>query len=249
MHAAGMILPSPPAPNPHWAWFCDIDGTLIELASEPSSLRTSRNLPELLDALHRRVGGAMALISGRSVSNILALIAPLRIPLSGCHGLERCLADGTVLCPAPSPGIEQARRILRDFADSHDGITLEDKGVTLALHYRQAPHLEAACRNVVTQALSGDLGMLAGKMVFEVKPRGVSKGTALAAFMKTDPFRGRSPVFIGDDLTDEDGFEAAAMLGGRGILVGAARPTKAAFRLEDVPSLHRWLAGLSLYSH
>lgn len=245
IYDAGMTLSLPPAPNPRWAWFFDIDGTLIELGTEPAPLRVSHNLPELLAALDRRVGGAMALISGRAVSNILALISPLKIPLAGCHGIERHLADGRILRPAPSPGIAHARQLLTSFVNRHDGLRLEDKGVALALHYRQAPHLETACRNAVEQAISSDLGVLAGKMVFEVKPREFSKGTALGAFMALDPFLGRTPVFLGDDLADEDGFEAAATLGGFGILVGPPRPTKAMFRLNDVSSLHLWLTGLS----
>lgn len=241
-----MTLPPPPAPSPQWAWFCDIDGTLIELASEPSSLRKSHHLPELLDTVRRRVGGALALISGRTVSNMLELIAPLELPLAGCHGLERRLADGRVLRATPSPRMERARRILRDFVDRHDGVFLEDKTLTLALHYRQAPQLEAACRRVVERVSAGELGLLAGKMVFEVKPRTSSKGTALGAFMETEPFCGRRPVFLGDDQTDEDGFKAAAARGGLGILVGPPRPTHATFRLADVASLHVWLAGLNL---
>ncbi len=245
MHAAGMILSPPPHPDPHWAWFFDIDGTLIELASEPSSLQRPHHLAELLAAVRQRVGGAMALVSGRSVANILALIAPLEVPLSGCHGLERYLADGRLLRPPPSPRIDRARGMMKAFAEKHPGIVLEDKGLTLALHYRHVPHLEIECAAVVAQAASGDLEVLAGKMVFEVKPRGVSKGTALRAFMETDPFRGRLPIFLGDDLTDEDGFEAVAALGGKGVLVGPPRPTKATFRLQSVPALHDWLAGLS----
>jgi trehalose 6-phosphate phosphatase len=245
MHDAGMTLSLPPAPDPHWAWFFDIDGTLIELEAEPSPLRASHALPKLLGAIDRRVGGAVALVSGRTVTNILALISPLEMPLAGCHGVERRLADGRILRPAPAPGIDRARRLLTTFVGRHHGLLLEDKGLTLALHYRQAPHLETACRNVVEQALSGNLDVLAGKMAFEIKPRGYSKGTALAAFMAVMPFQGRTPVFLGDDLTDEDGFEAAAAQGGLGVLVGPPRPTKAMFRLENVSALHIWLTGLS----
>jgi len=245
MHDAGISLPLPPAPDPHWAWFFDIDGTLIELAGEPSSLRVSHALPEVLEAMSRRVGGAMALVSGRTVSNILALIAPLEMPLAGCHGVERRLADGRVLRPAPAPEIARARQLLTTFTRGHAGLRLEDKGVALAIHYRDVPQLEAACRNAVEQAISGNLGVLAGKMMFEIKPRDYSKGTALTAFMAVMPFQGRTPVFLGDDQSDEDGFAAAAAHGGLGILVGPPRPTKAMFRLENVSSLHIWLTGLS----
>ncbi|PKU22739.1 trehalose-phosphatase [Telmatospirillum siberiense] len=246
MHDTGKTLSPPPAPDPCWAWFLDIDGTLIELTGEPSSLRKPHRLPELLEALRRRVGGAVALVSGRSVSNMRALIAPAELPLAGCHGLERRLADGRMLRAPSSPLLAEARATLRAFADDHPGVFLEDKECTLALHYRQVPHLEWACRDAVERTVSGDLGMLSGKMVYEVKPRNFSKGTALRSFMESTPFQGRRPVFLGDDLTDEDGFEAAAALGGIGILVGPVRPTRAEFRLADVPSLHAWLAALGL---
>lgn len=246
MDDASRMLPLPPAPDPHWAWFFDIDGTLIELAQEPSSPGFRQHLPDLLEAMRRRVDGALALISGRSVSNIMALIAPAELPLAGCHGLEQRLADGQILRTPTSPGLAKARKMLQTFVDGHPEISLEDKETTLALHYRQAPHLAEACRDTVEQALSGDLGLLAGKMVYEMKPRGVSKGTALHSFMKTTPFRGRRPIFLGDDVSDEDGFEAAATLGGLGVLVGPRRPTRAAFHLADVAALHLWLAGIGL---
>jgi trehalose 6-phosphate phosphatase len=239
-------LPLPPVPDPNWAWFFDIDGTLIELAQEPASLKIKHRLPEILAALQRQLGGALALVSGRSIENILQLIAPFRLPLAGCHGIERRLADGRILRPEPSPDMDRARRIFSDFTKAHDGLFLEDKGLTLALHFRQAPHLEADCQAVAEQAAVGDLNWFPGKMVFEVMARNYTKGSAVEAFMAEEPFRGRKPVFIGDDLPDEDGFETVRRLGGLGILIGPMRSTKAQFRLDSVSALHAWLAKLPL---
>ena len=245
MPDANPILPVPPIPDPDWAWFFDIDGTLIELSSEPASLKDKQRLPELLEALHHRVGGALALVSGRSLSNMLQLIAPFRLPLAGCHGIERHLADGSILRPEQSPALKRARKTLTDFTNAHDGLFLEDKGLTLALHYRQAPDLEAACRSVIEQVATDDLGWFSGKMVFEVMSRGYDKGNAVEAFMATAPFRGRKPVFLGDDLPDENGFRAAKAFGGLGILIGPPRSTAAMFQLENVTSMHAWLAALA----
>lgn len=237
-------LPAPPAPAPEWAWFSDIDGTLIELADTPASLGNARHLPGLLTALSGRVGGALALVSGRPVANVLRLIAPCRIPLAGCHGLERLLPDGSLIRPPASSDLDRARRILAAFAADHPGVVFEDKDVVLGLHFRKVPQLEAACRAAVEQATSGNLGWFAGKMVFEVKPRGLDKGTAIQAFLDQTPFRGRLPVFLGDDLPDEAGFEVARARGGFGVLVGEPRPTRALYRLESVPAVLAWLSTL-----
>jgi trehalose 6-phosphate phosphatase len=236
-------LPAPPLPSPGWAWFLDIDGTLIEIADTPSAIHIPPELPGLLQALADRHGGAVALVSGRTVENIARLVAPFHPPAAGLHGLERRLADGRVLRPDPSPLLDGIRRSLSDFAAANPGVILEDKGLSLALHYRLAPHREAAARAVAEAAVAGhpELRLQAGKMVFEIRPRGADKGGALRAFMAEPPFAGRVPVFVGDDVTDEDGFKAANALGGISVMIGPPRPTAASFRLADVAGLRRWL--------
>lgn len=234
-------LPGPPAPDAGWAWFFDIDGTLIELADEPASLEAGPHLPAFLEHLYHRFGGAMALVSGRTLSNILCLTAPFRLPSAGCHGAERLLADGRILRMPPSQHLARARGILSRFAAAHPDLVFEDKDTVLSLHFRKAPHLETVCRAVVEQAASGDLGWIAGKMVFEIKSRAFNKGSAVQSFLESQPFRGRMPVFVGDDLPDEDAFDAVRRRGGFGVLVGALRPTKALYRLESVSSVHGWL--------
>lgn len=238
-------LPLPPVPDPAWAWFFDIDGTLIELAQEPSSLRAGRGFPDMLRGLMNRLD-AMALVSGRSLGNMEKLVAPLALPMAGCHGTEMRLPDGSLSCPPAPPALARARRILAQLAERHPGLVLEEKPYSLALHFRHAPELAAACREAAREAAGSDLEWLAGKMIYEVKLGGFTKGTAIRRYMTMAPFAGRRPLFIGDDITDEDGFEAVAALGGIGILVGEKRPTKAIFRLENVSSVHAWLAGLDL---
>lgn len=234
-------LPPPPDPRPDWAWFLDVDGTLIEIAPTPSAIHVPPDLPGVLRALADRHGGALALVSGRSAENIERLVRPYRFPAAGLHGMERMTAAGEIRRPEPLPGLAAIRARLR--AVEGGGVLVEDKSLSLALHYRLAPEREAACRAVAEAAVAAhpEFSLLAGKMVFEVKPRGVDKGTALKAFMAEPPFAGRVPVFVGDDVTDEHGFEAANALGGITVLVGPERATAARFRLDDVAACGAWL--------
>ncbi|MGE5548612.1 MAG: trehalose-phosphatase [Solirubrobacterales bacterium] len=236
-------LPPPPRPSPDWAFFLDVDGTLIEIAPTPSAIHIPSELPGQLKALADRHGGAVATVSGRTIDNQTELLAPEVFPAAGLHGLERRRFDGTLLRPPPLPGLDDLRRRLKPLEGG--GVVLEDKGLSLALHYRLAPGREEECRQAVAAAAADhpEFRLLAGKMVFELKPAGVDKGTAVQAFMAEPPFRGRVPVFVGDDVTDEDGFVAANRLGGFAVLVGPARPTAARYRLDDVAACRQWLFG------
>lgn len=237
------MIPAPPPPGPDWAWFLDVDGTLIDIAPTPSAIHFPPDLPARLAKLAGRHGGALALVSGRALDNILQLVAPLVPPAAGLHGLERRDAGGRVVRPGPLPGLDAMRAELQAFAAAHPGVILEDKGLTLALHYRQAPALEADCRRAAQRAAPPGFAVAAGKMVFEIRPKGADKGGAVAAFMAEPPFAGRVPVFVGDDVTDEDGFVAANRLGGSSVLVGPERATQARWRLPDVAAAARWLFG------
>jgi trehalose 6-phosphate phosphatase len=164
------------------------------------------------------------------------------VPVAGVHGLERRGADGRIQRAEPGAGLAAARSVLRAFADEHPALLLEDKGLSLGLHYRAAPELGAASRRLAERLTQAhDLALQPGDMVAELRTPGPTKGDALAAFMAEPPFAGAAPVFVGDDLTDEDGFTAARALGGTGILVGPARATAADSRLADVGAVFAWI--------
>lgn len=236
-------LPPPPVPADDWAWFLDIDGTLIEIAPTPSAISVPLQLPTLLGEVAARWDGALALISGRSLDNIRQLVAPLDPPAAGLHGLERRAADGTISRAHAPADLEQVRRRLAE-AEQWPGVLLEDKGLALAVHYRQNPACEDKCWTLVEKVVAEhpDFSVQAGRMVFEVKPRGWDKGAAVRAFMAEPPFAGRVPVFIGDDLTDEFGFAAANDLGGLSILVGTPRSSAARYGLPDITACRVMLA-------
>lgn len=229
----------------NWALFLDVDGTLLELADSPGAVRVGDAHRDLLASLARVTRGALALISGRSIGDLDALFAPLRLPAAGQHGIEVRLADGSLArraAPADASLRDAAAR-LRQLQESHPGVFLEDKGVTLALHYRHAPALEPALRDALQAVLRG-LGarweLQEGKFVFEIKPAGMDKGTAIAEFMRHAPFAGRTPVFLGDDLTDERGFEYMARCDGHAIKVGPGT-SRARWRLDDPAAARAWL--------
>ena len=240
----------PPALNARCALFLDIDGTLLDLASTPDRVRVDASIRALLPALARQLGGAVALITGRAIADADRLFRGLALPVAGQHGLERRAADGSIhLHEASRRGIERLRRELARFTTRHPGLLLEDKGATLALHYRRAPglaaHVHRTLRTMLrTTAVSAEWRLQPGKRILEIKPDGRDKGTAILEYMAEPPFAGRSPVFVGDDLTDEYGFVAARHLGGWAVKVGRGA-TRARFRLRDVAAVRAWLAAVS----
>lgn len=241
-------FPELPAPSQGWALFLDFDGTLVEIADRPDAVRVERHLAGTLGRLSGLLGGAVAIISGRPLAEIDQHLSPARLPAAGLHGLQlRPLPD----TPADSPVAERIpSRIaarLRDFAE-RNGLLLEHKGLAVALHYRNRPELADACRALAQEVVRDAPGLhvLEGKMVLEVKPAGGDKGEAVRAFMERPPFRGRVPVFVGDDVTDEDGFRAANEMGGFGVKVGAG-PTSAHYRAESVPVFLAWLDQAALH--
>jgi trehalose 6-phosphate phosphatase len=227
-----------------WALFLDIDGTLLEIAPTPQSVHTGRADATLIAALYEKTGGALALVSGRSLATIDALFSPLKLPAAGQHGVERRDARGRVHRSAFSPGLlKKAAEHIRGFAESHAGLVFEDKGYSMALHYRLAPRLAGAAHAIVREAarsVGDSVEVQRGKMVAELKPAGHDKGKAIAAFMRERPFAGRLPVFLGDDLTDEDGFRVMEQLGGHSIKIGSGA-TAARWRLQDPSAAREWL--------
>jgi trehalose 6-phosphate phosphatase len=197
-------------------------------------------------AAAKRLAGAVALVSGRSIADLDRLFAPLRLPLAGAHGAQRRTAAGVVHAEHYATLLSSARKQLDRWAAEHRGTLLEDKQDSLALHYRNAPFLEPAARRAVAAALAAAgpaFHLQEGKKVLEIKPYDTSKGRAIEEFMAEPPFKGRRAVFLGDDLTDEAGFAVVNRLGGHSIAVGVARETQARWHLRDVQHVLDWLEG------
>jgi trehalose 6-phosphate phosphatase len=230
-----------------WCVFLDVDGTLVDLEPTPDRVVISDDLRTLLARAARALGGALAIVSGRSLQDLDTLFSPLQLPAAGVHGLERRDGTGRITrCEVPSACLDPARRLLRAFSDVHDGVLLEDKGVALAVHYRGAVQHESGVRGIVRAAvaeLGPDFHVQEGAMVLEIKPAGWNKAAAVDAFMREPPFRDRVPIFVGDDVTDRDGFMAVLRRGGLAVAVGDRVTTT--WRLANPRAVHRWLAGLA----
>lgn len=227
-----------------FAYFLDIDGTLVDFADAPSAVKLDRALPGLVEALYQSSGGAIALITGRSIADADRLFPGRRLPVAGQHGHERRSANGRVSRHHVSPAaLDAARRTLAAVVDRHPQLLLEDKGLSLAFHYRRAPHLASLVHRAV-RSVHASLGdqycVHRGKRVVELAPAGRDKGLAIRAFMREAPFRGKPPVFIGDDVTDEHGFAMVNRLGGDSIKVGPG-PTAARWRFPSVSAVLAWL--------
>ena len=238
---AGLDLP-PVSLLRNASLFLDFDGTLVEIAQDPTMVRVTAELRELLQLLQVRLNGRVAVLSGRAASDVETMLDPVRMTIGGSHGLETRI-DGS-----PAESIERPVELeavadqLRMVQRRYPGVLIEEKPLGVALHYRQAPEAEQACREVFKEAAEASgLEIQPGKMVFELKAPGGSKGASLRKIMDTAAFAGTRPIFLGDDLTDEPGFEAAAALGGAGVLIGDQRKTSAMFRLASVGDALDWL--------
>lgn len=228
-----------------WAFFLDIDGTLLDFAARPQEVRVGTDLLDLLERLREASGGAVALVSGRSVADIDQLFAPLSYPAAGQHGTERRSADGSIRRHLPPlESLARAAGSIVQLTAAHAGLVFENKGMTLALHYRLAPGLRALAEREM-RAIAASLGdafeLQTGKFVVEIKPSGKDKGSAIAEFAAEAPFARRRPVFIGDDLTDEPGFEVVNRIGGHSVKVGPGI-SRAHWHLFDATAVRRWLA-------
>ena len=233
-----------PGPDAAWAYFFDLDGTLVAIAPSPSGIRIARSVHDMIERLYRATGGAVALITGRRIADIDRLFPQIRLPVAGQHGTERRGATGRVSRHAlPARALGVARRELAAAVIRHPGLVLEDKGLSLALHYRQAPQLGGYAHRLarsVLPHLGQACGIQSGKRIVEIRPTGRDKGTAIQAFMRERPFEHRTPVFLGDDTTDERGFAMVNHLGGHSVKVGPG-PTAARWRLRDVAAVRAWL--------
>ena len=202
----------------------------------------------LLAQLQQRLEGAVAIITGRRIASIDALLAPLRLPVAGLHGLERRSADGRIERPAAQAAwVDPLRTLLAAHVAAHPGLLLEDKEFSLALHYRAAPQHEAVTRAML-QSLQpdwpADVRVLEGHCVFELRPGSFDKGTALEQFMAEPPFAGRRPVYLGDDDADLPAMLAVQRQRGTTIAVGTR--VQAPYRLRDPAAVRKWLAALAI---
>ena len=236
-------MQTPPVPSLHWCLFLDVDGTLIELTDSPLNTFADPELKTLLGQVAERLGGALALISGRSIDYLDALFSPLRLPAAGLHGVERRKASGIMHGASfTDTQLTPAREAVTALVQAHPGTSVEDKGRTLAVHYRMAPQHEAAVRQSlidIAKPLGSNYHIQEGSMVLEIKPRGFTKASAIKAFLHEPPFSGRKPVFVGDDLTDQDGFRMVEDQGGISIAVGDR--VHGQFRFDTVSAVRAWL--------
>lgn len=243
-------LPAPPqATADAIALFLDIDGTLVDFAARPDDVVVEDGLPRVLRALHDRLGGALALLSGRSLHDIDRLLGLPRFAAGGSHGGELRLADGTLHRRVrDAPGMASLRAYARTRLAAWPGVVVEDKPDAIALHWRAQPEARdavLATARRVASAAGPRYRLQDGDCVVELRGAGTDKGDALAKLMQQAPFAGRTPWMIGDDLTDEYAFAAAERLGGFGIVVGSRRPTRARHALANAQAVRAWLASLT----
>ena len=235
---------TPDLPDRASALFFDFDGTLVDIAARPEAVRVEAGLPQQLQRLAGLLDGALAIVSGRPLTEIddhLQLTG--RLCAAGVHGTERRGADGFVRRIAVG-SLEPAAQVVDAVVRRHAGLRAEFKPGAIALHYRQAPELEDLCIEVMTEAMHAAEGMvlMRGKKVVELKPRRASKGMAVRCFLDEAPFQHRRPWFFGDDVTDESAFELVLSLGGVAVKVGEGE-TLATHRLADPAAVRAWLAG------
>jgi trehalose 6-phosphate phosphatase len=224
--------------------FLDLDGTLLDIVDRPEDVFADRDVCDLLALAAVRLNGRVAIVSGRSVEQIDAILGEVatRLAISGSHGCEHRWR-GVLARPNRPESLDRAADRLRDFVRSREGVLLEEKSYGVAIHYRLAPTAEAASHSIAAALANElDLEIQHGKMVVELRVTGGDKGRAVHRMMARAPMAGTTPIFIGDDVTDEAGFSTARELGGHGILVGLARKSAADYRLASPTQLRAWLA-------
>lgn len=227
--------------------FLDFDGTLVALADTPDAIIVHHQTRVLLADLKAALRGRLAIISGRDVASLRRGFGIRDIIIAGSHGAEIAIPGAPIEAAQRTDSLDQALRALETFAASHQGVVIEQKSLGIGLHYRLAPAQENAC-SAMAQQISEQYGFAIqrGKMLFELRADSANKGAALTRLMQRDPFCGTTPIFIGDDVTDEDGFRAAADHGGMGmkvgeITIGDQAQTSAGYTLADIDAVHGYL--------
>ncbi len=242
-------LPPPPLPaaGARWAILLDVDGTLLDFADDPRTVQPDTALLQLLHALHRRLDGALALVSGRTLADLDRLFAAPHWAAAGVHGLQLRHADGSGREVAVAPA-QQARMhdVARTLAARFDGVQLEDKHAAVALHCRRAPAQLPALREAAIAAVAQLPGyqLQPGNLVLEFRPAGMDKGCAVLELLQRAPFAGRWPVYLGDDLTDEHAFARINAQGGLSVRIGTREPSLAASTLPGPAAAEAWLTGV-----
>ncbi len=213
-----------PAIRDDWALFLDLDGTLIDIAPSPDTVVVPEALPRALARLRQRLSGALAIVSGRSLKDIDTLV-PLGLPAGAEHGAVLRGPDGKLVVSEDMPTVPPRwLAALHDFAAPRPGVLVEEKSHAVALHWRLAQEHAEAAEKLLAALTAEDARyeVLPARMAAEIRPRGATKARPVTLLMRQHPFQGRIPVFVGDDVTDEDGMEAAAALGGFGLRVPEA---------------------------
>ncbi|UCI09755.1 trehalose-phosphatase [Mesorhizobium sp. B1-1-8] len=235
---------TPRLPEGRWALFLDIDGTLLEHAAHPDSVSVSAELRLLLEMIEARLGGALAFITGRSIAAVDRLFDPLKLRIAGLYGLEHRLTPDGEIEAADEPADMAALADEIELELASKAVYVERKGPVLAIHTRAAPHLLARATQLVEAALARlpkGYRVIAGNAGVELMPLEAAKGAAIRRFMQLDPFTGRRPVFLGDDTSDENGFETVNAAGGISIRVKPQGETTARFAIADVIGALAWL--------
>lgn len=239
---APMTAERPPDLDPkRHALFLDFDGTFVDFAPERDAIALRPGSRELLQALHDRMDGALALISGRQIANLDMHLQPLKLPAAGVHGHE-IRAGGQLRLSADSDMMRTARERLSAAIPAGDPLQIEDKGAALVVHFRKAPDQAGRAERLAREAAAGlaDIEIMRGNAIVELRLKGRDKGLAIGELMRLAPYSGRVPIFVGDDTTDEDGFAKVQEAGGVGIKVGEGK-TRAECRLADISAVHDWL--------
>ena len=233
-----------------FAFFLDFDGTLVPIAPTPDAVVLDARTHKAVTCLQQRLDNALAIVTGRDIATIDQYFAPARLSVAGVHGTVRRNHAGETIAPrVASDLIDALASALQPLLSAHPGLLLEHKHGSLALHYRKAPELEAACIAAMSEAIAGITGgeLKRGHCVVEAKLLPGDKGSAIRAFLEEAPFLGRTPVFAGDDVTDEDAFAVVNATGGISIKIGSG-PSRAQYRAADSATFTDWLAGLAASS-
>lgn len=225
------------------AMFLDFDGTLVEIAETPDAVHVAQTTRATLVRLQKLLDGALAIVTGREIAIVDAMLSPFRCPVAGVHGLTRRDAEGREHDkPIPPSFLDAAERQLATLAAKNPGLLVERKSHAVALHYRGRPSLEAACIAAMEELIALDerVCLVRGKMVIEARPIGGDKGSAVVDFLAERPFAGRRPVFAGDDVTDEDAFRVVNDRNGVTLKIGGGE-SRARYRLDDTAAFLHWL--------